>query len=253
MYRSNLKMLQKRARKKTKVGNSGNLLRQILGKDEGDRRIVILRALWHLMLEKGYGSTSLTDVAKRARMSASHLAYYFPTKEAILLELYRALSNALLAGVTTHRDEPPIEQCHLLASYAFLEPAMSLSDRSIALELIGIAVHNPRLRRRNYEHAQKMIGYLKELFAKTPRAFNLSSDDAALLAASIWMGLLANSYFYKGFDRSRARVLFRQTLLMLAGLGDQQVSLSNGRHRESASEPANGTRVPASLQISDPD
>src|SRR5712691_11364965 len=229
MYRSNLKMLQKRARKKAKVGNGGDLLRQILGKDEGDRRIVILRSLWHLMLEKGYASTSLTDVAKRVRMSASHLAYYFPTKEAILLELYRALSDALLAGVTTHRDGPPMEQCHLLASYAFLEPAMSLSDRSIELELIGIAVHNPRLRRRYQEHALKMIGYLRELFARTPRAFNLSAEDAALLAASIWMGLLASSYFYKSFDRSRARMLFRQTLLILAGLGGRQLVSSNGK------------------------
>jgi len=39
------------------------------------------------------------------------------------------------------------------------------------------------------------------------------------------MGLLTNSYFYKKFDRSRARVLFWQSLLMLGGLGDQRLLL----------------------------
>jgi len=244
-------MAQKRARMNGKAGHNGDLLRQILGKDEGDRRIVILRALWRLMLEKGYASTSLTDVARRARISPSHLAYYFATKDTILQELYRALSEALLAGITSHRGEPPIEQCHLLASYAFLEPAMSLSDRSIVLELIGIAVHNPRLRRRYQEHALKMIGYLRELFARTPRAFNLSAEDAALLAASIWMGLLASSYFYKSFDRSRARMLFRQTLLILAGLGGRQLVSSNGKRGKREKESM--IRNLASSAIREPD
>src|SRR5215472_5326201 len=214
-------MIQTHPRIKVTAGNGGDLLRRILSKDESDRRIVILRTLWRLMLEKGYASTSLTDVAKSAGLSPSHLAYYFPTKDAILLQLYGALQDSLLS-ITTHRDEPPIEQCHLLASYAFLEPVMDVDDRTIALEMIGIAVHNPRFRRRNSEYSAEMIGYLRNLFAKTPRAFNLSAEDAAVLAGSIWMGLLTNSYFYEGFDRSRARMLFRQSLLMLAGLSDQQ-------------------------------
>jgi AcrR family transcriptional regulator len=215
----------------------GDLLRTILGKDSSDRRIVILRALWRLILQKGYASTSLTDVAKKAQISPSHLAYYFPTKEAILLELYRTLFGALLSGITTHGDQPPAEQCDRLASYAFLEPVMPLSDRSIVLELIGLAVHNHRLRRSTLDYAEKMIGYLRELFAKTPRAFDLSAEDAALLAASIWSGLLTNSYYYKRFDGSRARELFRRTLLILAGLGDD-------RSKSPKVEPDNNVRRP---------
>jgi len=222
-------MAQKRTRTKAKAANTRDLLRQILGKDTGDRRIVILRALWRLILQKGYASTSLTDVARKVRISPSHLVYYFPTKEAILLELYRTLFGALLSDITSHRAEAPIKQCDLLASYAFLEPTIPLSDRSIMLELIGLAVHNPRLRRHTYDYAQKMISYLAELFAQTPRAANLSAQDAALLAASIWSGLLTNSYYYKKFDRTRAHALFRQTLLLLAGLTGQHSISSNDR------------------------
>jgi AcrR family transcriptional regulator len=222
-------MAQKRTRTKARAANARDLLRQILGKDTGDRRIVILRALWRLILQKGYASTSLTDVARKARISPSHLVYYFPTKEAILLELYRTLFGALLSDITSHRDESPIKQCEVLASYAFLEPVIPVSDRSIMLELIGLAVHNPRLRRYTYDYAQKTISYLAELFAKTPRAANLSAQDAALLAASIWSGLLTNSYYYKEFDRTRAHVLFRQTLLILAGLTSQHSISTNDR------------------------
>jgi AcrR family transcriptional regulator len=211
----------------------GDLLRRILGRDESDRRIVIIRALWRLMLEKGYASTSLTDVAKKAGLSPSHLAYYFPTKDAIVLQLYDALQDSLLS-ITAHQNEPPVEQCHLLATYAFLEPVMDVDDRTIALELTGIAVHNRRFQRRNSEYSTKMHAYLKNLFSKTPRAFNLSAGDAALLAGSMWMGLLTNSFFYKGFDRARARALFRQSLLMLAGLSDQQAVVANRRGAESA-------------------
>jgi AcrR family transcriptional regulator len=241
-------MSEKRSRPKAKTckaADSSDLLRAILDRDNSDRRIVILRALWRLILKKGYANTSLTDIAKKARISPSHLVYYFRTKEAILLELCRALFNALLSGITTHGHEPPEEQCERLASYAFLEPAIPLSDRSIVLELIGLAVHNPRLRRSTFDYAEKMLAYLRELFAKTPRAFDLSTEDAALLATSLWSGLLTNSYYHKDFDRSRARELFRRNLLMLAGLSDDR-SISSKRRRdkvlqEVAEHPSNGT------------
>jgi AcrR family transcriptional regulator len=233
-------MSEKRSRPKAKArksANSSDLLRAILDRDKSDRRIVILRALWGLILKKGYANTSLTDIARKARISPSHLVYYFRTKEAILLELYRALFKALLSGITTHGDEPAAEQCERLASYAFLEPAMPLSDRSIVLELIGLAVHNPRLRRSTFDYAEKMQAYLRELFAKTPRAFDLSSEDAAMLATSLWSGLLTNSYYHKEFDRSRAHELFRRHLLMLAGLSDER-SISLRRRRDKVMQEA---------------
>ncbi len=208
---------------------------------------MILRALWRLILKKGYANTSLTEIANKAQISPSHLAYYFRTKEAILLELYRALFNALLAGITTRRDEPPEKQCARLASYAFLEPAIPLKDRSIVLELIGLAVHNPRLRRSTFDYAKQMVTYLRDLFAKTPRAFDLSADDAALLASSLWSGLLTSSYYHKQFDRSHARDLFHRTLLILAGLADNKERSTSssqrqrGALREKAEHPSNGT------------
>jgi hypothetical protein len=113
--------------------------------------------------------------------------------------------------------------------------------------LIGLAVHNPRLRRSTFDYAEKMLAYLRELFAKTPRAFDLSPEDAALLATSIWSGLLTNSYYHKKFDRTRARELFRQTLLILAGLSDRRSKSANDRLNETM----NQSREPASHGVCD--
>ncbi len=128
---------------------------------------------------------ALTNVTRKSRIALSYLVYYFPTKEAFLRELYRTLFGTLLSDITNHRNQPPVKQYHLLASYAFLEPAIPLPDRSIMLELVGLAVHNPRVSRHAYDYAQKVIDYLTELFDKTLRTADLSAEDAALLAASI--------------------------------------------------------------------
>ena len=125
---------------------------------------------------------------------------------------------------------------------------MDLGENAIALEMMGVALHNPVFRRRNSAHARKVIGCLKDLFAKTPRAFNLSAEDAAVLAASMWIGLLTNSYFYRKLDRSRARMVFHQILLMLAGLNGEPFSLSNGprpRSRQTGAQRAS-QELPAS-------
>ena len=208
---------------KSESQKASDLLRRILGNDTSDRRVVIFRSLWRLMLDKGYAGTSLTDVAKEAGISPSHLVYYFSTKDEILVELFEVIADAV-STVTAHGDEPPVEQCHLLASYAFFEPILGPSERSIVLEMTGIAVHNPRLRTRHQQFVRQTMGYLTDLFAKTPRAFGLSAEDAAFLALSIWMGLITNSYFYDEFSQSRARALFRQQLLLLAGLTDPSVT-----------------------------
>ena len=49
-----------------------------------DRRAVIARALYDCICSQGYASTTLTDIADRAKMSPSHVGYYFDNKAAIL-------------------------------------------------------------------------------------------------------------------------------------------------------------------------
>jgi hypothetical protein len=64
------------------------------------------------------------------------------------------------------------------------------------------------------------------------------------------MGLLTNSYFYKKFDRSRARVLFRQSLPMLGSLGDQRLLLQTdgAASRRPKGRAARAAKTPAQVE-----
>lgn len=59
----------------------------------GKHRGGIFKALHDCIVEQGYARTSLTDVARAAGMSPSHLLYYFPGKDAILEDYFAHVAN----------------------------------------------------------------------------------------------------------------------------------------------------------------
>ena len=168
------------------------------------------------MLKKGYAETSLTDLAASLQMSVSHLLYYYPNKEAVLLELARGLHEHVLVGVVAHRDEPPAERIHLLVDNMFV--AVSPEALGLLREINALSAHSVALRADLEEFAGTVIAYLEDLFAKTPRQPGMSAQDAAQLAAALWMGLMINMGFTNRQGNREARRLFRQSLLSLGRL-----------------------------------
>lgn len=184
------------------------------------RRCATIAALHRLILEKGYAGTTLTDLARAAGMSVSHLLYYFPGKEAVLEELCRQICSAILAEITSHRDDLPEERIHVLVDHVFTTGTVTTrSDLGIALELIALSLHKPGLRQILLEYNRAIMDYLTDLFEKVPRAPELDAAEAAEIAGAVWMGLFTDSFYDERLTVSRARRLFRQTLLRLAGLG----------------------------------
>jgi AcrR family transcriptional regulator len=72
------------------------------------KREAVLKTAAHLFLEQGYRRTSLSELAKRLRITKPALYYYFRNKEEILVECYKTgiskiedgLDRALAAGGT---------------------------------------------------------------------------------------------------------------------------------------------------------
>jgi AcrR family transcriptional regulator len=102
--------------------------RELRAAGASNRRAAIVSALRRCMLEKGYAETSLTDLAKAANMSVSHLIYYYPSKEAALLDLSRQLNEQVLFDVGSHRDEPPQDQIRVLVDNVFVRGAISRDE-----------------------------------------------------------------------------------------------------------------------------
>jgi AcrR family transcriptional regulator len=188
-----------------------------------DRRGAIVAALRRCMLTKGYAETRLTDLARAAGISVSHLLYYFPSKEAVLEEVCDEVVDRTLREVTFYRDEPVEERIHVLVDHVFVRNALSQSELGVILQLIALSLHRPAIRKKLNRYNRDMMAYLTDLFGKVPRQPGVSVREAADLAAAVWIGLLTNSQYDNNLDDSRARRLFRRALLELANIGNSEL------------------------------
>jgi|SRR5271166_2917547 len=185
------------------------------GAKSTERRADIIDALRRSMIEKGYAQTSLADIAAAAGMSASHLLYYFPSKDAVLEELCEQVLGRLYQTVNASRAESPEERIHLLVSNVF----MANPEFAITVELTALSIHRPVIREKLSKYSRDMREYLADLFAQLPRQPGLSPEDASEIAAGLWEGLFMNSHYEPELDEGRARSLFRRTLFALGNTG----------------------------------
>lgn len=181
-----------------------------------ERRADIIDALRRCMIEKGYAQTTLADIAAAAGISASHLLYYFPNKEAVLEELCDHILHRLYQTVTASRSESPEERIHLLVSNVFIA---ARSEFAVAVELTALSMHRPLIREKLSKYNREMREYLVDLFSQLPRQPGLSPQDASEIAAGLWEGLFVNSHYEPELDEGRARSLFRRTLFALGNTG----------------------------------
>jgi AcrR family transcriptional regulator len=184
----------------------------------GQRRQHIVAALRQCMIHSGYAETSLTDLARMAGMSVSHLLYYYASKELVLLDLADELNARVLADVTSYRHEPPEERIHVLVNNVFIRGAVTASEMSIVREIVALSIHRPELRERLNAFSKEMLAYLEDLFAQTPRQPGMSAFDTAEIASALWMGFFSNIEFDPQLSDGVARRLFRRMLLSLANL-----------------------------------
>jgi len=86
-----------------------------------DTRTRLVRTAMHLFWEKGYGSTSVADVLKAARVNSGSLYHFFPGKQDLLLavlDAYRSGIRPMLLDPAWRGVEDPVERIFaLLARY----------------------------------------------------------------------------------------------------------------------------------------
>lgn len=80
------------------------------GKEQSNKKQLIIDAATRLILEQGVKGTSLADVAREAQISKGTLFYYFPAKDDLIYELtvqhFDKLTHALLDRIETMKSEP---------------------------------------------------------------------------------------------------------------------------------------------------
>jgi len=186
------------------------------------RRSAIVEALKRCMIAHGYADTTLSDLAKEAGISVSHFLYYYPSKEAVLLELCSEVLDQSAAEVTAYANEPLEERIHVLVDHLFGRSPVALGDLGIVQELISLSLHRPAVRRKLAQNHATLMAYLEDLFEKSPRQPGVSASEAATIAGAMWQGLFTNSLYAKDLasEEGRERQLFRRSLFALANIRD---------------------------------
>ena len=193
------------------------MTRTLPGTRGGARRQLILTAFHHCIIDKGYAKTTLRDVARGAGMSASHLLYYFPGKDAILEQYFDNVSQTIVERLESFSVESPKSQVDLLADLFFSGKGITRSEIGFMLECFGVAVHDQQL----HDHKKKLDryckAYLSDLFKQSPCGPD-KAEDSAEIGYSMLIGLRTAAFFDSRLKLSLARRLFHDELSNLAGL-----------------------------------
>ncbi|PZQ50158.1 MAG: TetR family transcriptional regulator [Rhodovulum sulfidophilum] len=165
-------------------------------------RSVILAAAMAEFLEQGFAATTMTRVAERAGLAKGTPYRYFPTKEALFLDLMReSVTDPLRAA-----NEQPIGPDESVRGYCqrALLPVMAVIEETGRATIARLALTESRAfpeltaayRREVY---LPFLAYLeriaREAVVRGELAPELADHAAYLLAAPLWIGLVHNGVF----------------------------------------------------------
>jgi len=161
---------------------------------EENRRRAILDAAVAVVVERGYASARVSDIARRAGTSTGTVHYYFPTKVDVL---DAALQHASERSHQRHRAElvtlaEPREQ--LLRLIDLQIPDADVADEwAIWLEFWNEARGRDELRERNHEIYTRWVGMIESIVRNGQRQGQFSQEvdaaDFALRFAGLFDGL----------------------------------------------------------------
>ncbi|HXX47299.1 MAG TPA: TetR/AcrR family transcriptional regulator [Myxococcota bacterium] len=181
------------------------------------RRELIVDALLERMLAQGFAATTLADVARAARMTPSHLLYYFRGKEDILAACFEGVTAQITTGLAALDVEPVERRLDRVAEYFFGGKLLHKTDLGITLEFFGLAVHDKVLHQTKAQFDRMVKAWLSHTFAQYPRAPGRSPADAAEAAYALIVGLSTSAFFDERLGFARAHALLRESLHQLAG------------------------------------
>jgi AcrR family transcriptional regulator len=191
------------------------------GSRGGKRRARILAAFHDCIISKGYAKTTLRDVAKAADMSASHLLYYFPGKDTMLEQYFENVAQRIVERIESYQTESPQDQIALLADLFFAGKGITRSEIGFMLECFGVAVHDKPIRRDKKKLDRFCKSYLQQLFEQSPSGPDSAAAYAELSYAML-IGLRTAAYFDKRLGIPRARRLFHNEMMHLAGFDQEE-------------------------------
>jgi AcrR family transcriptional regulator len=193
-----------------------------------DRREIIVQALHRCIREVGYARASLTAIAVKAKMSPSHIRYYFENRDAILEYYLENLCTQIVADLKAIQASDPHEWLEQFAAYYIINPRISRVGLSVLVEIFGVSVHHPRLREIKAAYDRDIRLMLQGYFERVGTISGVSAQLAAEVAQALEAGIKYNAVFEPGYEPERANAVFMAGIEHLVAGPSAQVGAPPG-------------------------
>jgi AcrR family transcriptional regulator len=192
---------------------------------EGERRLLLLKAAFREVAEKGFSDVTLEDIAVRAGVSKGVTLYYFESKEDLFRELFGWLIDSIHQRMreAVESTSDPVEKLHALVGLIFPSPSKNRAFFRAYIDFCGLAARRDSFRQigeRFYANCRRLDGELVEEGIRRGVFLARDPGEAASTLRAIFDGLMLQWLTEKDpeecFERYRERCE-RELLHYLAG------------------------------------
>ena len=156
-----------------------------------DREQRILAAARHLFDRKGYAGTAMEDIARRASLAVGTLYNYFPSKDDLLLAIFRRDSELVLAlaeRILADLPADPIEAIVALAD-AFMQ-SVAAEERMLWREVFAASIASPdTLGARMFALDARMLQMFAAMIEQLKERGQLAPETDSARAAGLLYGI----------------------------------------------------------------
>lgn len=162
------------------------------------RRKEIAEALYRCIVNQGYASTSVRDIAKEAGMRSGLIHHYFESKEEILSSMtdntFDKYWENFVQFLQKHKDRPPRERLRAATDFVFRKVAGDRDLNKVFYELWNLSHHNKDLHKslkKLYRGYREMVeNIIRDCLGETSQNADLIKKMAAfLVGASEGLGI----------------------------------------------------------------
>jgi TetR/AcrR family transcriptional repressor of bet genes len=155
-----------------------------------ERREQILQGLMRAMAKRGYRGAPVTAIAREAGLAPGLVHYYFESKQAILIELLRAIHQTVLERFDerlARAGDDPWARLFALTDALLEEDQSSEADAAAAcwVAIAAEAVHEPAVRAAWCDQLAELVARLAELLRPVLRAEGRSVRGAESMASAV--------------------------------------------------------------------
>src|SRR5438445_9462520 len=161
---------------------------------EAERRLLLLKAAFREVAEKGFSHVTLEDIALRAGVSKGVTLYYFSSKEDLFRELFSWLIDSIQQRMREAVDAvaDPVEKVRALVALIFPSPSKNRAFFRAYIDFCGLASRREGFRQigeRFYAGCREIDGGIVEEGARRGAFSVRDAEEAASTLRAIFGGL----------------------------------------------------------------